>query len=252
MTKKTKNVDCFEKNMLNNNVEENSFTDEFDKIWVDVVDKLIDDFISTYKFKKVNHKNFLRFRAKRLYKKYRKVFMNSYMYFNTNKIDKHKVASCLMKTILVIKPLSLSLKDKIKIRFKTDEYPYNVENILLANEYLSLSVAVSVLQGYIKAHNGKSDAAQPINHKIYFPTPFPVTDKSYLKDVCLDLYYINPHKFNTVTYANILFLLEKYSCRKVQCENLIEKCTQLLKDTGMSPEEVTKEICNVRFKERND
>lgn len=246
---------------------------EFDAMW-SVIEILINEFKAEYG---LNNKNlrFVKFRTKKLYRKYRTLFLKSYMMFNTVRIDKHKIASCMMKSLYIVKPLKLTFKDWFLVRFKpksinkNNEYKHTVEEMLLANECLVLSVATSIVESYIVAHYNNNDIVQPLKHRIYFPEPFPEGDNNYLRDVCLALYYNNPRKIDIVTYANIFFLWEKYSCRWVQCENLLEAYKDILlypdkykefigerykKDDFVykTEKEINEHIYKIRFCERND
>ena len=181
----------------NNNLSENTdkiWEDEFDKIWDEVILILLDEIKNKYELKSKNI-FLLKLRAKNLYDKYRSEYLNNYMYYDAAKIDKHKVASCLTKVILVTKPIRIPFKDKLRIRFKQNTYKHDIEMVLLVNQYLALSTAITVVEGYIDAHHNKHDESQPLNHRIVFPTPFPVADRNYLRDVCLDLYYICEYIF---------------------------------------------------------
>lgn len=243
----------------NSDVDHSNSNNEFDKIWEFVVLPLSKTMSEKYELK-LKNKNIFKFRARRLYNKYREEFLKYYMHSKTNNIDKHKIASCLTKTILMIKPISIPFNVGIKIRFSNESYQNKkyMEEILLINQYLALSIATSVIEDYIKAHNTHNDVSQPLNHKIEFPTPFSEADNDYLRDVCLDLYYTKPRKFNTITYANIFFLWEKYSCRKVQCMNLEESYKALLLNPGYykklqdkSEQEINKIINNIKYKQHD-
>ena len=62
-----------------------------------------------------------------------------------------------------------------------------------------------------------------------------------------------------ITYANIYFLLEKYSCRRVQCKNFEEAYIDLINNPekcksfiGKSQEEITQHVIEIKYKKRDD
>ncbi len=185
--------------------------DLFESIWEDVVEPTIKDFLSTdnsfEKYKKSSKEI-----AKKWFYNETHFFIYSYMVDETKNIDRHKIAACMLKAILVAKPIRISFFSKASKFLKKSEFD---DNVYLRNQHIALNVAVLILEGYIRSDKNKN-----IKHSICIPEPFPKGQKDYFKDVCLDLYYTNPKQINTVTYANIFFLWEKYSCRKVQCNNL--------------------------------
>ncbi len=88
-----------------------------------------------------------------------------------------------------------------------------------------------------------------IKSPLLFPVPFRNEYEEYIDDVCLDLYYTGARKFNIITYANILFLLEKYTCHRVQSENFENKCKELLRDLGKMNEcDIEETIEELRYK----
>lgn len=205
-------------------------TDEFDIIWDKVVCRLTVELSKDYNLKYKNLNNCRR-RARKLYRKYKDIFIKSYMYWNTDKIDKHKSAACYMKSLLVIKPIYIPFLERIKIGLvpSKSKYDFNViETLLLINEYLAFSVGVTIVDCYIARNYEEDKSKHPLEHCICIPTPFHDGEDEYIKDVCLDLYYTPTRLINIVTYANIFFLLEKYSCRKIQTENLIDELSKSL------------------------
>ena len=238
------------------NIAHRDIKDEFDKIWDKVVIPLLNSLSAQYPIQ-VKRERRLYHKGRRLYHRYRNVFLRSFMYYDTDRIDKHKIASCYMKVILAIRPVHLSLCDWLLIRFNPKKYQdhrfKDIETIVLMNQYLSLSVATSILNGYIQTlGDDDSHTDQPLTHRIYFPKPFRNGNEEYLRDVCLDLYYTRPGNINTVTYANVFFLLEKYSCRKVQCENLLDFSADMLREEGLDPTQIEEKLKAVRFKSRDD
>lgn len=213
------------------NMELYNYEDEFDKIWDIVIKNMIVSFSNKYN---VKHKslNSLRKRIKANYNKQRDYFINSFMDKSVNNIDRHKIASCCIKSILICKPFYVPFSIKRKFLFsnenisdffdmKLDESNDKISTtdknnyIFYINEYLSLAVASAIIDGYIYADQNKE-----LKHTIIYPEPFPDEDCDYLLDICIDLHFSGTKKLNIVTFANVFFLLEKYSCRRVQCDNL--------------------------------
>ena len=181
---------------------------------------------------------------KRYYKRYCNVFIKSFMVNGTKHIDKHKISSCMMKAILMTKPLKLPLKRIIYTTFHIAAKNLPVQEYL-ANELLSLTVAINIMEGYIH-----DDREKLLKHKIVSPAPFIHINDDYFDYVCLDLHYTGARKFNIITFANVFFLLEKYSCRRVQCENLIIAYKQLFQEhnSDVKPEELDYLIDFIRYK----
>ncbi len=233
---------------------------EFEKIWTDTVEQLIIEFSELLG---VKHKplSWLKFILRYHYTRQKKYVKKAYMKKNTINIDRHKVSACIMKSILTAKPLFIPLCKKIKFlcssasslhsiidsEIKTicnEDKLQDIEKYYIyLNEYLAVSVAVSILDGYIMSDEDEDR----FKHHIVMPEPFPKPDEDYLLDVCIGLYYSGVKGFNPITYANVLFLWEKYSCRKTQCDNIIASYTSTLYNQGMSTEEIENFLNNARL-----
>ena len=198
--------------------------DEFDRIWDETLQPLVESYQSQFHLKAKNT-SCLYYRMRKYFNKQRDLFLKSFMENDVYDIDRHKIASCYMKTVLAKRPLYIPLSVKLKFAFtnkplatlldvKTKAKGIN-NKIYYANEYLALSVAVNIIDAYIMADDNKD-----FKHSIIIPEPFPEYDTDYLLDVCIDLRTNPLRKINIVSFANIFFLLEKYSCRRIQCENL--------------------------------
>ncbi len=222
--------------MKNTNTKEQKekYFDLFDRVWADTVIPTIKEFGDKYR-KFVYFNKLSKLKAKKCFHKEAQTFVHSYMVNETKNIDRHKIASCMLKAILVAKPFKCSFLQKTTQFFKREKID---DECSLINQYIALNVAVLILEGYIA-----SDKNKEIKHRIYTPEPFK-GNKDYLKDVCLDLYYTKPRRINTITYANIFFLWEKYSCRKVQCNNLE---TLLMSCLDGSDEEKQKKIHDTKM-----
>lgn len=249
------------------------YKDEFDKIWVNIVLPLLDKYCRKYGLK-CKHRRYIETRVWHSYNNLRDLFIKKYMRYDVKNIDRHKIAACMMKAILNTKPFYIPLnirfgilftKNKLNKLFKTPE-PYACDNninnyIFYANEYLALSVALSIIDGYIQA-----DSEKDMKHGMILPDPFSDDDPDYLLDVCIDLHFSGHRKINIVTFANVFFLWEKYSCRRTQCENLEEEllaqyiCHKSFNELSEeeknnvlenSPETIIKRIESIKFQNRD-
>lgn len=113
----------------------------------------------------------------------------------TPEIDIHKTSACLTYAIIKYSPFSITKKG------------YGLEDLIYANELLGIYSAISLLECY-----------KP-NIKIVFPhTNYSANIiDPYIKTLCMSLYISknNKHlKYNILSLANIIFLLEVYSEEK--------------------------------------
>lgn len=119
-------------------------------------------------------------------------------------LDRHKVASCIIYAILKVRPF--------KVNLMVRNLP---EEILMANEYLAFFVALNIIEMY-RIEESKSKNHN-INIEIVIPKTYHEEDDSkntYESDFCRGLYHLsidNVDKYDVLAYANILFLLEKYT-----------------------------------------
>ena len=217
--------------------------DEFDRIWNETVLPLIKTYSEKYKL--AHHRvDSIERRLRFHFYQQRDIFLTSFMREDVYDIDRHKIASCLMKSILRVRPLYIPLIVKLKFTLSKKSLPEllnipsahwtpSIHNkIYYANEYLALSVAINIIDAYIMADDDKE-----FKHHIIVPDPFPDQDNDYLLDVCIDLNAHSLRAINIVTFANIYFLLEKYSCRRTQCANLQKECRRLLLKCGECTED---------------
>lgn len=233
-------------------------TDEFDRIWNETVLPLIIAYSEKYKL--AYHRiDSIERRLRFHFYQQRDLFLKSFMREDVYDIDRHKIASCLMKSILRVRPLYLPLIVRLKFTFSKKSLPEllnipsaqwtsSIHNkIYYANEYLALSVAINIIDAYIMADDDKE-----FKHHIIIPDPFPDQDNDYLLDVCIDLNAHSLKAINIVTFANIYFLLEKYSCRRTQCANLQKECRRLLLKCGECTEEsVDKRVKVITLSQEN-
>lgn len=230
-----------------------STKNQFDAIWDEIIENSIRNFCERLG---VKHKPFflLKIQMKKRYNTYKNAFIKGNMYLNTKNIDRHKISSCIAKSILMTKPLYIPLVSKVKFVFSNKSI-YEVTSssktyekyFMFLNEYLTLDVVVSILESYITSDN----RADRFKHKIVLPEPFPVDDPDYLVDICIGLHNCKARHFNTVAFANTLFLWEKYSCRKTRCDNLAEFCKDILMKQGMSEEQAKSKITQAEFAKFN-
>ena len=238
------------------------YDNEFDIIWDKIIEKSI---INHSEMLGVSYKSlsWVKRCMRRRFNKYKDALVKNYMVLDTFNIDRHKIAACMMKAILIVKPLYIPyyarfkllfsgknvyfdsiLKHKLKFDAKDINSPK--KDYLFLNEYLSLGVAISILDSYIRTDN-KPDR---FVHSIVLPNPFPEPDEDYLLDVCIGLHYTQPKTINPIAYANAFFLWEKYSCRKKQCDNIEEAYKLLLRKSGIVNEvELDNEVHKAFFGE---
>lgn len=113
----------------------------------------------------------------------------------TSEMDRHKICACLAYAIIKYAPFSISKRG------------YNLENLFYANELLGVYSAISLLECYTQ------------NVKIIFPPTYYTANDidPYIKTLCTSLYVSKNSKhlkYNILSFANILFLLEVYSREK--------------------------------------
>ncbi len=236
------------------------YDNEFDRIWDSIIERSIKNHSEMLG---VSYKNlpWVKLCMRHKFNKYKDVLVKNYMVLDTFNIDRHKIAACMMKAILNVKPLYIPYCAKLKFLFSSkDRYfdsilDYKLElneddenspkkYYLFLNEYLSLGIAISILDSYIKTDNNPNRFV----HNIVLPNPFPVPDEDYLLDVCIGLHYTQPSTINPIAYANAFFLWEKYSCRKKQCDNIESSYKELLKKSGAGDEQKIKNMArNARY-----
>lgn len=111
-------------------------------------------------------------------------------------LDRHKVASCFIYALLKYKPVRLNL----------DKKPLP-EKLLMVNEYIAATVACDIVAMYHRK-DGRDD-----NFEIVLPkTNFEIAQNDYLSCLVKTLCFIpSLRHYDAFAYANILFLLERYS-----------------------------------------
>lgn len=119
-------------------------------------------------------------------------------------LDRHKVAACMVYAILKTSP--------IKVNMWIPKLP---EKIVLANEYLAFYTALNIIEMYkLDEFNDKNINE---NYQIIVPKTYHEDENSqntYESNLCKAWYYIridDMKKFDALGYANVFFLLEKYT-----------------------------------------
>ena len=149
----------------------------------------------------------------RIYENYeskRHTIRKYFMHLQEKPMDRHKIGSVFMYAIL---------KSRVFKVKKLSKQPIPHE-LLMANEYLAVLVALSVIESYRKDDYMEKHGAEPNPADIQLKLPMTFHNEStnaYIDNLCKSLYYINDYsKFDVFAYANILFLLEIYTdtCNK--------------------------------------
>lgn len=125
------------------------------------------------------------------------------MNLETKPMDRHKIGSVLIYSILkshIIKVTKLTKKS----------LPHA---LLMANEYLAVYVALSVIESYRIDDNGGFNEANPMGCCLEIPLTFHNEgSNAYIDNLCKALFYLrNINEFDIFAYANIMFLLEAYT-----------------------------------------
>lgn len=126
-------------------------------------------------------------------------------------LDRHKVASCMVYAILKTNP--------IKVNMWIPKLPLE---IVLANEYLAFYVALNIIEMYefdrIEGEKLKESNDEKIpNINIIVPRTYyecSNPENTYESNLCKAWYYIkidNIKQYDVLGYANIFFLLQKYT-----------------------------------------
>lgn len=130
------------------------------------------------------------------YECFRKRIRKLYMSEESSPMDRHKIAANVLCSLLKAKI--------IKVNRLIPNLPIE---LLLANEYLSFYCALNIIELY------KIDKIQK-EYYLILPETYIEGEgaTSYVENVCKALYYSKKISLNDVfSFANILFLLEKYT-----------------------------------------
>lgn len=130
------------------------------------------------------------------YESFRKDMRKMYMTVESKPMDRHKIASAMMFSILKARV--------VKVNRLVSDLPLE---LLLANEYIAFYCAVNIIEIY------KRDVGLG-NYSIVFPDTY-IEDEgetSYLENTCKALYYTKSYKIsNILLFANTLFMLERFT-----------------------------------------
>lgn len=148
------------------------------------------------------------------YEKYKlkKYFMNN----EEDNIDRHKIAACMMYSIMKISPLYVPINRRIRYFFQRKRFSVIISYI---NEYLALLTALSILDNFYN-QDVKEGVLDPRRRKITIPQTFN-DDYGFIFNTCIDLKFgkVN-NSINILTYASLFFLLEyDYTQEKQECKN---------------------------------
>ncbi len=130
------------------------------------------------------------------YESFRKNIRKLYMTVESKPMDRHKIASNMMFSILKAQV--------VKVNRLVPNLPLE---LLLANEYIAFYCAINIIEIY------KRDLGFD-NYSILFPDTYIEGEgkTSYLENTCKALYYTKSYKIsNVLLFANTLFMLEKYT-----------------------------------------
>lgn len=141
------------------------------------------------------------------YEDFRDHCKKEYMKPGTNRLDRHKVCSCLMLAILVSAPLHYKEADD-----RTKLFVYNEQ--LAITTGLSLMRAFIVngkdAEGNMKAHSILSVEKKIFDDGFTFPEAF--HSQQYRQSFAVELYFTRKEeKYNILSLSNTLFLLEQYN-----------------------------------------
>lgn len=126
------------------------------------------------------------------------------------RLDRHKIASCLVNAVLLDRPITKAL---------SDDYTGTEPDFLIANEALAFIVAISTLRAFIKV---KIDSdSEEIKDKVEayrkicdcdFVFPKTIVGVDYPTSVCWAWHHnmMNGH-FDILGTANLFFMIENYS-----------------------------------------
>lgn len=175
---------------------------DFKIVWKDIILKYYDELENFenehFSGKALKLKKYSYFRVYFSYERNRKIIRKLYMSEEKKPMDRHKIASNLMCSILKSNIIRVR-----KIRYKNLPLP-----LLLSNEYLSFYVAINIVELY-KRDKGYKE------YSILFPETYIEAEDqetSYIENFCKALHYIGKIDVGIIfSYANSLFLLEKYT-----------------------------------------
>lgn len=140
------------------------------------------------------------------YEKFRNHSKSTYMKPKIERLDRHKVCSCLMLAILKVAPLHYSEKAE-------------KSNLFVYNEQLAITTGLSLMRAFIvngkdAEGNMKDPSTLKVEKEIFddgfvFPETF---HGEYRSNFAVELYFTRTEKcYNILSLSNTLFLLEQYN-----------------------------------------
>lgn len=128
----------------------------------------------------------------------------------TIKLDRHKIASCMAKAIMLDKPVCKKLGD---------DYTGTEDELVIANAVLAFSASISIMKAYVELSLAKENLQFREHEAEYrkicengFVFPKTIMEVDYMSSVCWAWHHnaISGH-FDVLGTANLLFMIENYS-----------------------------------------
>lgn len=174
---------------------------KFEDLYNEVIFEYVKELEGIQKELNVKCLNFSDKRARRIYDYYeeKRLYIRRYfMNLESKPMDRHKIGAVMMYAILKSRPFHVA-RTVLKLP----------SQLLMANEYLAFYVALNIVELY-RMDDALSNGNESGRCSLIFPDTY--HEDMYIENVCKALYYVkNPDNFDIFAYANILFLLEKYS-----------------------------------------
>lgn len=178
----------------------------FQQLYSQIIYPYIEDLIN---LDKKSGSNCLKFKKKKVgqifrnYENQRKIIRKFFMKLETKPMDRHKIGSVLMYSILKSRVFKITKTARQTLPSK----------LLMANEYLAVFVALNIVESYRIDENDYNYKSDYEKYCLIIPKTFHNgSPDAYIDNLCKALYYLkNIKDFDIFAYANILFLLETYT-----------------------------------------
>ena len=179
--------------------------ESYEIIWEEIIEKEINNFMDSY----YGYICLIPNAKEEIWKKY--VFLNNhckvnYMVSRDKKIDRHKIAACYMKSVLLVAPLRFSKKNE------------HGEDALALNERLAITVGLSLVCAFVisaikKQENIPQEERQKLIDKfdkgINVPSGNLVNHGDYMENYCKELFFnAMEGDLSVLSLAHELYLLE--------------------------------------------
>lgn len=179
--------------------------ESYEIIWEEVINKEINNFMDSY----YGYINLVPNAKEEIWKKY--VFLNNYckvnyMVSSDKKIDRHKIAACYMKSVLLVAPLRFVKKCE------------NGEDMLALNERLAITVGLSLICAFVISAIKKQENITPeerqllidkFDEGIKVPSGNLVNHGDYMENYCKELFFDTLEgDLSILSLAHELYLLE--------------------------------------------